>query len=84
MQQFILVVGLIFIGLTQALPSGSLLSPNILRVVKCSHTLSLFIYFAQRAFPLQTHPTNERAQGHCFPKTFLPQSNSIKRLMPKY
>lgn len=84
MQQFILEVGLIFIGLTHALYSGSLLSPNILRGVKCAHTLSLFIYFAQRAFPLQTHPTNERAQGHCFPKTFFPQSNNTNRLTPKY
>ena len=84
MQQFILEVGLNFIGLTHALHSGSLLSPNILRGVKCAHTLSLFIYFAQQAFSLQTHPTNERAQGHCFPKTFLPQSNNTNRLTPKY
>lgn len=71
MQQYILEVGLIFIGLTHALHSGSLLSPNILRGVKCAHTLSLFIDFAQRAFSLQIHPTNECAQGHCFPKNYI-------------
>lgn len=82
MQQFILVVALIFIGLTHALHSGSLPSPNILRG---KNVLILYPYLyilRNEHFSYKHIQLTNAHKGTVFPKTFLPQSSNTNRITP--